>query len=67
MTEQENIKPCPFCGIIFPKYREEGTGTGKGRWRWVECGGCGARGPISIHNEHVEKWNTRNEAQEQPE
>jgi len=59
MTEEEEVKPCPFCGSDFVEIN-------RGGW-WGECGNCGAEGPAKeTREEALAAWNLRDNEGEKP-
>ena len=56
LERQSKWKPCPFCGFTDNlTYCWNGEKTD-----WVQCGMCGATGPISDGEAHAtENWNNR--------
>ena len=50
-----DLKPCPFCGGEPRDKHESG-------WSWIECGDCGAQGPVERlghGGNHDGAWNKR--------
>ena len=57
--ENENLKPCPFCGrkdtLHFDRYKSNDSW-----WGYIECTECIATGPVAkLKKDAVEAWNRR--------
>ena len=59
MSEEKELKPCPFCGCKASIWHNCKTAEDATRW-WVKCDLCGA---MTRHSEDVDaaafRWNIR--------